>query len=377
MTAKDARRRADRSQRLGSGRFGAPTPPATMTLPARPRRRSVPSPGRVQRRPGRHPVAGARRRGTGVGRGRPVGGPARASRTRSSGRPSTSSGPRTRRSATSPPTSRCSSPGRSGGRRSTSPRRSPRRSATGPDGALIASAEVARPGLREPADRGRGLRGDRRRDPRRARPVGPVPAATAARRQRRVRVGQPDRAAPHRQRPRRVRRRPPVPRARGRRPAGDARVLLQRLRCAGAQARRVRARDPERRAGAGRRLPRRLRRPTSRRAVPDDVAAAAAAPGADGADVLGRVGLRAGARRASRPRSSGSGSTSTSGRSEASLHSEGWVDRAIERLRAGGHVYEQDGALWFRSTTFGDDKDRVLYPVRRASRPTSPPTSAT
>jgi arginyl-tRNA synthetase len=48
-------------------------------------------------------------------------------------------------------------------------------------------------------------------------------------------------------------------------------------------------------------------------------------------------------------------------KSEASLHAEGWVDRAVERLRAGGHVYEQDGATWFRSTAFGDDKDRVVY----------------
>ena len=32
-----------------------------------------------------------------------------------------------------------------------------------------------------------------------------------------------------------------------------------------------------------------------------------------------------------------------------------------ERLRAGGHLYEQDGAVWFRSTDFGDDKDRVIY----------------
>jgi len=48
-------------------------------------------------------------------------------------------------------------------------------------------------------------------------------------------------------------------------------------------------------------------------------------------------------------------------KSEASLHDEGWVDRAVEALRAGGHVYEQEGATWFRSTSFGDDKDRVIY----------------
>jgi arginyl-tRNA synthetase len=55
-------------------------------------------------------------------------------------------------------------------------------------------------------------------------------------------------------------------------------------------------------------------------------------------------------------------------KSEGSLHTEGWVERAIERLRAGGHAYEADGALWFRSTEFGDDKDRVI--VRSDGRPT-------
>ena len=48
-------------------------------------------------------------------------------------------------------------------------------------------------------------------------------------------------------------------------------------------------------------------------------------------------------------------------KSEAALHDEGWVERAVERLRERGHAYEQDGALWFRSTAFGDDKDRVIY----------------
>jgi arginyl-tRNA synthetase len=45
---------------------------------------------------------------------------------------------------------------------------------------------------------------------------------------------------------------------------------------------------------------------------------------------------------------------------EGSLVEKGWVERAIERLRSGGHLYEQDGATWFRSTAFGDDKDRVV-----------------
>ena len=47
-------------------------------------------------------------------------------------------------------------------------------------------------------------------------------------------------------------------------------------------------------------------------------------------------------------------------RSEGSLYTEGYVDRAIAALREGGWLDESDGALWFRSTAFGDDKDRVI-----------------
>ena len=54
--------------------------------------------------------------------------------------------------------------------------------------------------------------------------------------------------------------------------------------------------------------------------------------------------------------------------SEARLHDEGWVERAVDRLRERGHVYEQDGAIWFRSTDFGDDKDRVI--IRSNGEPT-------
>ncbi len=83
----------------------------------------------------------------------------------------------------------------------------------------IGSADVAPPGFLNLRIADRALAGDGRRailaDP----PTwGRVAAERAARGQRRVRVGQPDRAAAHRQRPRRVRRRPPVPGPRGRRP---------------------------------------------------------------------------------------------------------------------------------------------------------------
>ena len=46
---------------------------------------------------------------------------------------------------------------------------------------------------------------------------------------------------------------------------------------------------------------------------------------------------------------------------EGSLHRDGWVERAVDRLRQAGQIYESEGATWFRSTTFGDDKDRVVY----------------
>ncbi len=38
----------------------------------------------------------------------------------------------------------------------------------------------------------------------------------------------------------------------------------------------------------------------------------------------------------------------------------GPIDRALKRLRAHGHVFEQEGAAWFRATAFGDEKDRVV-----------------
>ena len=54
--------------------------------------------------------------------------------------------------------------------------------------------------------------------------------------------------------------------------------------------------------------------------------------------------------------------------SEQSLHESGAVERCLDELRRRGVVYEDEGALWFRSTQFGDDKDRVV--VRSDGRPT-------
>jgi arginyl-tRNA synthetase len=103
------------------------------------------------------------------------------------------------------------------------------------------------------------------------------------------------------------------------------------------------------------------------RELPDDVWAAATAAGGSAGEVVGawastrvREGIEASLERL--------GVRFDVWKSEASLHDEGWVERAVERLRAAGHVYEQDGAVWFRSTDFADDKDRVIY--RSDGRPT-------
>jgi arginyl-tRNA synthetase len=54
--------------------------------------------------------------------------------------------------------------------------------------------------------------------------------------------------------------------------------------------------------------------------------------------------------------------------SERAFHESGKVTDTIETLRRGGHVYESEGAIWLRTSEFGDDKDRVL--VRSGGEPT-------
>ncbi|MDO8446708.1 MAG: arginine--tRNA ligase [Deltaproteobacteria bacterium] len=54
--------------------------------------------------------------------------------------------------------------------------------------------------------------------------------------------------------------------------------------------------------------------------------------------------------------------------SEKSLYTNGEVQKAIEELKGKGLIYGKDGALWFKSTDFGDDKDRVV--IRENGEPT-------
>jgi arginyl-tRNA synthetase len=101
--------------------------------------------------------------------------------------------------------------------------------------------------------------------------------------------------------------------------------------------------------------------------VPDDVWVSATAADADGARILGswaagvvRAGIEASLDRL--------GVHFDVWTSEGSLHANGWVERAVATMRERGTAYEQDGALWQRTTAHGDDKDRVL--IRSNGLPT-------
>jgi arginyl-tRNA synthetase len=94
--------------------------------------------------------------------------------------------------------------------------------------------------------------------------------------------------------------------------------------------------------------------------LPEQLWAEATAPGADAAAILGRWA-------SARVREQIEASLERLGvhfdvwTTEGSIHDEGWVARGVEQLRQGGHVYEADGATWFRSSSFGDEKDRVIF----------------
>lgn len=96
------------------------------------------------------------------------------------------------------------------------------------------------------------------------------------------------------------------------------------------------------------------------RELPEDVLAASAATGENPAWAVGRWAseqVRSGIERSLEHL----GVHFDVWRSESTLHTEGWVEKAVDRLRAAGDVFEADGAVWFRSTRYGDDKDRVVF----------------
>ena len=116
------------------------------------------------------------------------------------------------------------------------------------------------------------------------------------------------------------------------------------------------------RGRAGRTCPRAATRARTSRTSPGR----RARPGRSGGRVA-RAGRRRHGRRHQR-RSRGFGRASTGSSSSGRCYEDGSVARAIEAVRAGGHTYEKDGAVWLRSTDLGDDKDRVL--VRSDGTPT-------
>ncbi len=147
-------------------------------------------------------------------------------------------------------------------------------------------------------------------------------------------------------------------------PVGRTRVLLQRRRRAdGPFGRSVEARVPPalgpRGGVARRRLSGRIRRRISRAiSLPSKAWAIAALAGATcGLERLRDRAPSGSSRDQGHPRAlRGQPSTST----VPNATSPGRDRRAIRRLREAGAIYEAEGAVWFRSTAFGDDKDRVV-----------------
>ena len=241
----------------------------------------------------------------------------------------------------------------------------------------IAAAEVARARLPQPPAPRRRAGDDRRGDPGRPVELGPDRGrGHGSLRQRRVRLGQPDRTAPRRQRPRRVHRRPAQPRPRGGRPARHARVLLQRFRRPDPQPRRVRGRAPSRRAGPGGRA--------TTATTSQDLAAAVPGRRLGGGHGAGRrygrhrsvTGRPAASARGSRPASPRSASASMSGRAR-----RGCTTRAGSTGRSSGCA----NAATSTSRTARSGSARPTSATTRtgsssarpASRPTSRRTSAT
>ena len=208
------------------------------------------------------------------------------------------------------------------------------------------SVEVAPPGLHQPAPRRRRARGDARRACSAGRPTGAAsrrsgPRSSTSSSSRPTRPGRSPSATP-------AARSSATCCAASSRPAGSEVTREYYFNDSGAQVDKLGAsvRALRRgRAGARGRLPRRLRRATSPRAARRRLGRGDAPTAPTRPRIVGALGGRAASGPASRPAWSASASTSTSGRREGSLHDEGWVERAVERLRGGGHVYEQDGAL--------------------------------
>ncbi len=101
--------------------------------------------------------------------------------------------------------------------------------------------------------------------------------------------------------------------------------------------------------------------------VPEELWSESEAPDADAGEILGRWASE-------RVRAGIESSLARLGvrfdvwTSEGAIHEAGWVERGIGQLKDSGHMYEDGGALWFRSTALGDDKDRVV--IRSNGRPT-------
>ena len=204
-------------------------------------------------------------------------------------------------------------------------------------------------------------------------PPAPPSARAAAERRAgdgRVRLGQPDRAAARRPRaPGRARRRDLQP-ARDAGPARHARVLLQRRRRAdrdaGGLGRRRASTASSRATPAGPSRPTTATTsptspPTSSPERPCTPTTASSPPPGDVDDLDGiRQFAVAYLRHEQDLDLQAFGVRFDNYYLESSLYTSGRVEATVRRLVAAGKTYEEDGALWLRTTDYGDDKDRVM-----------------
>ena len=258
-----------------------------------------------------------------------------------------------RTTATTRPTRRCCWPRCSARRRA----RSPSSWRTGCATSSAPALERRRgrgPGLPQPVPRRRLVRGRWSASSPPARASGPGGAEQPRAGERRVRLGQPDRAADCGQRAQRRLRRRARAAALVRRPRRRARVLLQRLRRAGRASSARRSRRGRAARSPRGRLRGRVRGRARGRAIPGAAERAC--------EELARRGRRADVRRASARRSRAFG-VEFDGvqRAPCTRATRAPIEaRAAPSCARSGHVYESEGALWLRTTDFGDDKDRVL-----------------
>ena len=173
-----------------------------------------------------------------------------------------------------------------------------------------------------------------------------------------VRLGQPDRANPHRRHPLGRRRRRVGPVAADAERRRGTRLLFQRPRHRNRPVHQLADRRSRRRTRPGRWLRGQLHR-RHRRAVLKEAPDALSQPDTEQHETFRRIGVDLMFTHIKESLHE-FGTDFDVYTHEESMHSSGRVEQAIARLRENGNIYEKDGATWLRTSAFGDDKDRVV-----------------